>query len=37
MKKDLLHVQYDPARVTQEQMLQAIDKLDYKGKVVPEG
>ena len=36
MKKDLLHVRYDPARVTPEQMLQAIDKLGYEGKVIQE-
>ena len=36
MKKDLLHVRYDPARVTREQILQAIDKLGYEGKVIPD-
>ena len=36
MKKDLLHVRYDPDRVTREQMLQAIDKLGYEGKVIPD-
>jgi len=36
MKKDLLHIRYDPAKVTPEQMLQAIDKLGYDGKVVPD-
>jgi hypothetical protein len=36
MNKDLLHIRYDPARVTREQMLKAIDKLDYEGKVVPD-
>jgi hypothetical protein len=35
MKKDLLHIRYDPGRVTREQMLQAVSKLDYEGKVVP--
>ena len=37
MKTDLLHVRYDPAKVTPEQMLQAIDKLGYEGKVIPDG
>jgi hypothetical protein len=37
LKKDLLHGRYDPARVTPEQMLQAIDKLGYEGKVIPDG
>ena len=37
MKKDLLHIRYEPAKVTQAQMLQTIDKLDYKGKVIPDG
>jgi hypothetical protein len=37
LKKDLLHVRYDPAKVTQEQMLQAIAKLDFEGKVIPDG
>jgi hypothetical protein len=37
MKKDLLHIRYDPAKVTREQMLQAIDKLGYEGKVIQEG
>jgi copper chaperone CopZ len=32
LKKDLLHVRYDPAKVSPEQMLQAIDKLGYEGK-----
>jgi hypothetical protein len=36
MKKDLLRVRYDPAKVTPDQMLQAIDKLGYEGKVIPE-
>jgi copper chaperone CopZ len=36
MKKDLLHVRYDPAKVSREQMLQAIDKLGYEGKVIPD-
>ena len=36
LQKDLLHVRYDPAKVTREQMLQAIDKLVYEGKVVPD-
>ena len=34
LKKDLLHVYYDPAQVGQEQMLQAIDKQAFTGKVV---
>jgi hypothetical protein len=33
-KKDLLHVRYDPAKVTRERMLQAIDKLGYQGKAI---
>jgi hypothetical protein len=33
----LLHIRCDPAKVTQEQMLQAIDKLGYEAKVVPDG
>jgi hypothetical protein len=33
----LLHIRYDPAKVTPEQMLHAIEKLDYEGKVVPDG
>jgi hypothetical protein len=33
----VLHIRYDPAKVTQEQMLQAIDKLGYEGKVIPDG
>jgi hypothetical protein len=33
----LLHIRYVPAKVTREQMLQAIDKLDYEGKVIPDG
>ena len=37
MKKDLLHIRYDPAKVTREQMLQEIDKLGYEGKVIPGG
>jgi hypothetical protein len=37
MKKDLLHVRYDPAKVSPEQMLQLIDKLGYEGKVIPDG
>ena len=37
LKKDLLHIRYDPAKVTQKQMLQAIRKLGYEGKVIPEG
>jgi hypothetical protein len=37
MKKDLLHIRYDPAKVTREQMLQAIEKLGYEGKVIQEG
>jgi copper chaperone CopZ len=37
LKKDLLHIRYDPAQVTVEQMLQAIDKLGYEGKVIPDG
>jgi hypothetical protein len=28
-------VRYDPAKVTPDQMLKAIDKLDYTGKIVP--
>ena len=36
LKNDLLHVRYDPAKVTREQMLQAIDKLGYEGKVIPD-
>jgi len=35
-KKDLLHVRYDPARVTRVQMLQAIATLGYEGKVIPD-
>jgi copper chaperone CopZ len=34
--KDLLHVRYDPAKVTREQMLQAVDKVGYEGKVIPD-
>jgi hypothetical protein len=34
LKKDLLHVRYDPAKVTREQMLEAIDKLGYEGHVI---
>jgi copper chaperone CopZ len=37
LKKDLLQVRYDPAKVTREQMLQAIDKVGYEGKVIPDG
>jgi hypothetical protein len=37
MKKDLLHVRYDPAKVMPDQMLQAIDKLGYEGKVIVDG
>jgi hypothetical protein len=37
LKRDLLRIRYDPAKVTQGQMLQAIDKLGYEGKVVPDG
>jgi copper chaperone CopZ len=37
LKKDLLHVRYDPSKVTKEQMVQAIAKLDYEGKIVPDG
>jgi len=37
MQKDLLHIRYDPAQVTRKQMLQAIEKLDYEGKVVADG
>jgi hypothetical protein len=33
----LLHIRYDPAKVTREQMLQAIDKLGYEGKMIPHG
>jgi hypothetical protein len=36
LKKDLLHVRYDPSRVTPEQMLQTIDKLGYEGKILAE-
>jgi hypothetical protein len=36
LKKDLLHVRHDPAKVTPEQMLQAIDKVGYEGKVIPD-
>ena len=32
MKKDLLHVRYDPAKVTREQMLQAaLEVIDERG------
>ena len=37
MKKDLLHIRYDPAKVTREQMLKEIDKLGYEGKVISDG
>jgi hypothetical protein len=37
MKKDLLHIHYDPAKVTRQQMLQEIDKLGYEGKIIPSG
>ena len=37
MKKDLLHIRYDPAKVTRQQMLQEIDKLGYEGKVISGG
>jgi hypothetical protein len=33
----LLHVRYDPGKVTREQMLKEIDKLGYEGKVAPDG
>ena len=32
----MLHIRYDPGKVTPEQMLKEIDKLGYEGKVVPE-
>lgn len=35
LKKDLLHVTYNPEQVTTEQMLKAIAKLDYQGAIVP--
>jgi hypothetical protein len=34
LKNDLLHVRYDPAKVTREQMVEAIDKLGYEGQVI---
>jgi hypothetical protein len=34
MKKDLLHIRYDPVKVTRQQMQQAISKVGYEGKVV---
>jgi copper chaperone CopZ len=37
LKKDLLHIRFDTAKVTREQMLQAIDKLGYEGKDPPAG
>jgi hypothetical protein len=37
IKKNLLHVRYDPAKVTPEKMLKVIDDKEYDGKVVPEG
>ena len=37
MKKDLLHICYDVAKVKPEQMLQAIDKVGYEGEVMPDG
>jgi hypothetical protein len=33
----LLHIRYDPANVTREQMLQAITKLGYEGKEIKDG
>jgi hypothetical protein len=36
MEKDLLHIRYDPAKVTPEEMLRAIDKVGYDGKVIQE-
>jgi hypothetical protein len=33
----LLQIRYDPSKVTPEEMLQAIDKLGYEGKVIPDG
>jgi hypothetical protein len=37
MKKDLLHICYDVAKVKPEQMLQEIEKLGYEGKVNADG
>ena len=37
LKKNLLQVQYLPAQVTPDQMLQVIDKQDFTGKVVASG
>ena len=36
LKNDLCIVRFDPAKVTREQMLQAIDSLGYEGKVIPD-
>jgi hypothetical protein len=36
LKKDLLHIRYDPVKVTRKQMLKAIDKLGYEGKIIQE-
>jgi hypothetical protein len=32
----LLYIRYEPGKVTRDRMLQAIDKLGYEGKVVPD-
>jgi hypothetical protein len=37
LKKDLLLVQYDGVKVSTKQMLEAIDKQGYDGKVVTDG
>lgn len=37
LKKELLHVRYDPAKAGPDQMLQAIDKQAFTGKVVTDG
>jgi hypothetical protein len=36
LEKDLFHISYDPAKLTPEQMLDAIRKQGFEGKIVPE-
>jgi hypothetical protein len=36
LKKNLLHVTYDPTKVGSEQMLKAIDKQEFDGEVIPD-
>ena len=36
LKKDLFHIAYDPERVGQQRMLEAVRTKGYRGEVVPD-